>query len=411
MIDRNYFLKNGRAGDLWILARYLYRIGEEPILSDREYDKLTRLFEEKYREPFKEYLDRTYDDDPIPYALLQEVGLRPYIPVRKDGREELYDVLNEEKSLSINSVTNYRDTYNFVMDKVQQKQDLVASLKMDGVNTKSLYVDGKFSLSLSRGRSSNSFDFTDQVAYVFPSDLENVPHELRVTGESFVLKGGLEPLRQKYKSGKYKTSKSAAISLLRVKHQIEDYKDLHIKVFAAEGLSDTVVGTFERLQSMGFEVVPYLFIPWDIIPQDFEQFCLWLSKEVFDPIYKKQIEQDMPADGLVLEVNDYNWTDVVTNQYSNRQLACKFEHWSFDLYKAVVTEVVVEQRRVNASVRVKIEPMTTNDDCEARIINTFNPSILVSNDIKVGTEVYFERNSGAVNILVHGVRLDQILKG
>jgi len=162
---------------------------------------------------------------------------------------------------------------------------------------------------------------------------------------------------------------------------------------------------------MGFEVVPYLFIPWDIIPQDFDQFCLWLSKEVFDPIYEKQIEQDMPADGLVLEVNDYNWTDVVTNQYSNRQLACKFEHWSFDLYKAVVTEVVVEQRRVNASVRVKIEPMTTNDDCEARIINTFNPSILVSNDIKVGTEVYFERNSGAVNILVHGVRLDQILKG
>ena len=266
-------------------------------------------------------------------------------------------------------------------------------------------------MSLSRGRSSNSFDFTDQVAYVFPSDLKNVPHELRVTGESFVLKGGLEPLRQKYKSGKYKTSKSAAISLLRVKHQIEDYKDLHIKVFAAEGLSDTVVGTFERLQSMGFEVVPYLFIPWDIIPQDFDQFCLWLGKEVFDPIYEKQIEQDMPADGLVLEVNDYNWTDIVTNQYSNRQLACKFEHWSFDLYKAVVTEVVVEQRRVNASVRVKIEPMTTNDDCEARIINTFNPSILVSNDIKVGTEVYFERNSGAVNILVHGVRLDQILKG
>ncbi len=112
-----------------------------------------------------------------------------------------------------------------------------------------------------------------------------------------------------------------------MKHQIEDYKDLHIKVFAAEGLSDTVVGTFERLQSMGFEVVPYLFIPWDIIPQDFDQFCLWLGKEVFDPIYEKQIEQDMPADGLVLEVNDYNWTDIVTNQYSNRQLI-HVEHFS-----------------------------------------------------------------------------------
>ena len=162
---------------------------------------------------------------------------------------------------------------------------------------------------------------------------------------------------------------------------------------------------------MGFEVVPYLFIPWNDVPTDFEEFCKWLRSQVFDPIYAKQLEQDMPADGLVLEVNDYSWADTVTNQYSNRQLACKFEHWSFDLYKAKVTRIVVEQRRVNASVRVEIEPLVTNDDCEAKIINTFNPSILVNNDIKVGTEVYFERNSGAVNILVHGQRLDQILKG
>ena len=54
--------------------------------------------------------------------------------------------------------------------------------------------------------------------------------------------------------------------------------------------------------------------------------------------------------------------------------------------------------------------MQTNDACEAKIINIFNPSILIHNDIKVGDFVYFERNSGAVNILIHGKRLDDLLK-
>ena len=132
MIDRNYFLKNGRAGDLWILARYLYRIGEEPILSDREYDKLTRLFEEKYREPFKEYLDRTYDDDPIPYALLQEVGLRPYIPVRKDGREELYDISSEFNNLLSN---NDEESFSLLDYLVRRCSSLFGNNRVSSVIT------------------------------------------------------------------------------------------------------------------------------------------------------------------------------------------------------------------------------------------------------------------------------------
>ena len=76
----------------------------------------------------------------------------------------------------------------------------------------------------------------------------------------------------------------------------------------------------------------------------------------------------------------------------------------------MVTDIVITQRRVNASVRIKIEPLVTNDDCKAQWINGFNPSILFANNIKVGTEAYFERNSGAVNILIHGKRLDDLLK-
>lgn len=403
-------LSEKRYFDIWILARYFYRIGEAPIITDSVYDRMTNLFKEKCYDELHEYLDRTYDDDPIPYDLLEEIGVRPYVPVTKIGRNDLFDLLNEDKSLSIDSIVNYRSAYDFLMDKVDNKLDVVASLKMDGVNVKSLYQSGKFSLSLSRGRASNSFDFTDQAAYVLPAFINNDLPELRVTGECFVVKEGLEKLRAKYAQDKYKTSKSAAISLLRVKHSINDYKDLRLKVFAAEGLADTVIKTFEILKSFGFDVVPYLFIPWDTIPKDYDEFCVWLRDAVFQQMHDAQLAGDMPADGVVLEVNNYGWQDTISNQYSNRQIACKFDFWAFESYKAIVKEIVIVQRRVTASVRVKIEPMQTNDACEAKIINIFNPSILIHNDIKVGDFVYFERNSGAVNILIHGKRLDDLLK-
>ena len=403
-------LSEKRYFDIWILARYFYRIGEAPIITDSVYDRMTNLFKEKCYDELHAYLDRTYDDDPIPYDLLEEIGVRPYVPVTKIGRNDLFDLLNEDKSLSIDSIVNYRSAYDFLMDKVDNKLDVVASLKMDGVNVKSLYQSGKFSLSLSRGRASNSFDFTDQAAYVLPAFINNDLPELRVTGECFVVKEGLEKLRAKYAQDKYKTSKSAAISLLRVKHSINDYKDLRLKVFAAEGLADTVIKTFEILKSFGFDVVPYLFIPWDTIPRDYEEFCIWLRDAVFQQMHDAQLAGDMPADGVVLEVNNYGWQDTISNQYSNRQIACKFDFWAFESYKAIVKEIVIVQRRVTASVRVKIEPMQTNDACEAKIINIFNPSILIHNDIKVGDFVYFERNSGAVNILIHGKRLDDLLK-
>lgn len=403
-------LSEKRYFDIWILARYFYRIGEAPIITDSVYDRMTNLFKEKCYDELHAYLDRTYDDDPIPYDLLEEIGVRPYVPVTKIGRNDLFDLLNEDKSLSIDSIVNYRSAYDFLMDKVDNKLDVVASLKMDGVNVKSLYQSGKFSLSLSRGRASNSFDFTDQAAYVLPAFINNDLPELRVTGECFVVKEGLEKLRAKYAQDKYKTSKSAAISLLRVKHSINDYKDLRLKVFAAEGLADTVIKTFEILKSFGFDVVPYLFIPWDTIPRDYDEFCIWLRDAVFQQMHDAQLAGDMPADGVVLEVNNYGWQDTISNQYSNRQIACKFDFWTFESYKAIVKEIVIVQRRVTASVRVKIEPMQTNDACEAKIINIFNPSILIHNDIKVGDFVYFERNSGAVNILIHGKRLDDLLK-
>lgn len=404
LIDRRKYFH------VWILARYFYRIGEEPIISDAEYDAITKVLKEKFYDVAKEYLERTYDDDPVPEDLLALIGKEPVEFANFGDRQEYANALDEDKSLSINSVTSYEEAFEFCNDKRMKKLDLIASLKLDGVNHKDLYVQDKLKISMSRGRAGTGFDYTKQIYNCLPFQINTGLSELKITGECYVSKSGIPVLREKYNNEKYKTSKSAAISMLRVKHNSEDYKYLKAKVFSAEGLATTLEDTFIRLQQMGFDVVPYLKISWNEIPDNLADFRQWFKVSVMDKIYEAQIADDMPADGLVLQVNDLTWTDTVSGQYSNKQLACKFEHWAFDIYKAVVTDIVVTQRRVNASIRIKITPQMTKDDCQAQWINGFNPDILIQNDIRVGTEAYFERNSGAVNILIHGKRLDDILK-
>lgn len=394
---------------VWVLARYYYRVGKEPILTDAQYDQLTTVLRKNCYEVAKDYLERTYDDDPIPEDFLKLIGEEPVEFSSFANRTEFLNILDEDKSLSINSVTSYEEAFEFCKDKRDKKLDIIASLKLDGVNHKDLYIDDKLKLSMSRGRAGTGFDFTEQIYNCLPCQINTNLAELKVTGECFVTKEGLQILRDRYRNDKYKTSKSAAISMLRVKHASADYQYLKAKVFAAEGLATTLEDTFLKLEDMGFDVVPYIKILWQNIPETFEEFKPWFKECVMDVIHAEQLSEDMPADGMVLEVNDLLWNDTITGQYSNKQLACKFEHWSFDVYKAVVTDIVVSQRRVNASIRIRIEPLITKDDCEAKWINGFNPEILIRNNIRVGTEAYFERNSGAVNILIYGKRLEEIL--
>lgn len=387
--------------NLFILARYLYRIGE-PILPDPVYDQLERAVKSSCSD-LEPYFNRTYDEDPIPLDLLNELGIKPAVFTDLNAKGDLFKYLDEEKSSSIKAIVSFEEAYEYFMYLKANQQDFVASLKMDGDNTKMLYVDSEFALSVSRGRNGEAFDFTENSAKVMPRFLKNDLKYLKVTGESYVESDKLEYFRNKYNKDKYKTSKSAAISLLRVAHDREDYKFLRTKVFMAEGLADSLHEMFKKLEDAGIETPPYKPFSWQDIPTDYDNFCSWLKAEVLDVMHEQG--QGIPSDGVVIEVDDLLWQGVEKNQYSTRQRALKFDHWSFKYDKGIITDIKIEQRRVFKSVRVEIKPVITYDGCEARYINTFDPSILISNDLYVGKEVYFERNSGAVNILIHGEKL------
>lgn len=400
-------LNNKDYQSVYILARYFYRIGE-PFLSDSQYDQMESLLKQYRYNELKAYFNRTYDDDPVPLELLQQIGVEPVKFTDLTGREELLTSMNEDKSLSIHSVTSYEEAWDFFSRLREYQQDFMSSLKMDGDNTKMLYVDGEYALSMSRGRKGTSFDFTDQSAKVMPSRIQTTQHHLRVFGESYVLEEALPILRNEYDPSKYKTCKSAAISMLRVRHKSEHYKYLKTRVFFAEGLENTLHEMFDNLESQGIDTAPHKLFKWESIPESFEEFKVWLKQEIFD--YFEAAGQGIPSDGVVVEVDDLLWIGEQKEQYNNRQLALKFEQWGYKYEKGVITGIRVEQQRVYKSVRVTIEPVVQYDGCTATIINVFDPSILIRNNLCVGETVYFEKNSGAVNILIHGEKLKSIEK-
>ena len=403
----NDLIDQRRIKEVYILARYFYRYGE-PFLSDRNYDILEQMIKNQYYEECKEYLNRTYDDDPVPFDLLELIGVRPII-VNKPFNKELYDYLNEDKSFSIQSVHGRLEAWDFFKFLKENKLDFVASLKMDGVNTKMLYVDGEFAISLSRGRNAaDSFDYTENSAKVMPFKFETGNSVQKITGESYVLEEALPFLRIKYgKPDGYVTSKSAAISMLRVAHDREDYKWLKTRVFSIDGYADTHEQMFKKAEAAGMMTPPWMKVNWQEIPDDYDSFCIWVKNRIMDPIWKEG--EGLPSDGVVIEVNDYSWTGIEKNQYVNRQLALKFDYWGNKYYKGIVKDIHIEQQRVLKSIRIEIEPIKTHDGAKATFINSFNPDILFQADARVGNTVYFERNSNAINVLLYGDKLKNLL--
>ncbi len=401
-------VESGRADDAFILARYMYRVGE-PVIDDVTYED----FAEKVRGKFPQletFFGRTYDEDPVPETLLAEFGLQVVDAGSADSTEDLQKLFGEDKSLSIRSVTQYREAWDFFHAHRVAGNDIFVAIKVDGNNTREVYKGGEFRLSLSRGRNTDTcFDFTHSMKKVLPGRLVGVTEEFVLYGEAYVEEAYLPKLRAKYHTGdKFKTARTTAMSMLRLDtYDEEDYSHLKFKAFSAPGMRKTVSETYQLLESLGFETPPHKLIRWQELPEDFSSFSGWLDREVFAPLSEYQSE--IASDGIVAEVNQYDWLGEVNGNYSTRQLALKFGPWNFTYVKGIVSDIVVQQRRVLACVKIAIEPLTTQDGCEARVINVFNPDILINAGLRKGSTVYFERNSGAVNILLHGKKLELVL--
>lgn len=383
----------------YIISRYLYRMGM-PGISDETYDKLHDYLVEKGE--LIEYTTRTYDDDPVPYLLLDKFGI-----IQLNQKKTMRDTsfLSEDKSMSIKKVDNMEDLFSF-FNKFPNEEKLI-SIKLDGINVKNEFDGNELKLSLTRGRAAEGVDVTDGLIRALPPKFD-VPGHRVITGEVFVASNQLQYFKETYDKTKHKTTRTSALSLLRKPeiYRKEDYRFLKVCMFSADGIASTVEGTYKKLNEIGFSTPPYLKL--EKHPVEFEHFKIWMDK-IMDQMFEMQEKGGLPADGLVIELNDYEIQTEKMGQYDERQIAVKFGHWAPGIYEGVITSILMEQKRVFCGCKVLIEPVTTSDGCCAVKINNFNPSFLLDFGLTLGSRIQFERQSGTINVLINHkkIRVEQ----
>lgn len=378
-----------------LLLRAGYRYGH-PFVDDDTYNIMLSWYTDAF-EDLSFFNTQAYDDDTYDGIMLETLRSAKIIVEEKCKiDEELKVSLDQEKSTSILPVLKYEDVHHFLSGTGFNK--ILFSLKIDGVNTKKGYRDGVFAAGLSRGRSSNSLDYTNSLRKIVPNEIQTDAHFVSVTSEAYVDVDYLEVLRKKYPDKNFKTPKSSAISMLRVsEYDAEDMQHLKVLSFDSDGLGSDKLEIYQNLQEKGFKVPPYIVVDRSEVPKTEEEFNTWLDA-ILDKIREHQIAENLPADGVVCEKIGFS-NGTRKDQYSDSNIAIKFSHWSSLYYTSTVKNILVEQRRVNASTVLEIEPVVTEDGNVATRVNGASLAILINNGIKIGSEIKFSRKSSAYNVL------------
>ena len=399
--------------DLIILASWYYKLGE-PIISDFEYNALaesfgdTSILWDELEEP-TELLER-YNLTKVQYSTIEH---NKYF-------NEYKEVLENASTRSIKATYTYEDAYNRMMSLCSVTDEIVMSLKVDGVSTRNILENdnNEWNLvaSLSRSRESTGFDYTDGMVLAVDKDLTfednagcyNEARDKKVIfvfGEAYVERTALTMLREKYGMGDtWKTPRSTALSMLRKVIEPEDYKYLKLKCFKLD-VGNTLTDMFNMAEKAGLDVVPYECVKCSDIPKEYDKWKVW-----FDSILSKykdiQDNEDIEADGIVISINnqiDFNNQGTSTDgKYNNAAFSCKFGPWGSVRYVSKIVKIHFDNigNTSEFSVVAEIEPVVVNNGNTVTRVNCFNPKILIDNKLNIGSYIQFEyKSASSVNLI------------
>lgn len=396
----------GGPADLMYYLRGTYRMNYAAV-PDLEFDAIERFYLECFP-ALVFFQEQTADDDIYPEIVKEALKLAR---VKSTGRSAAkainrlqlkdnssYDDLNTEKSTSIRPVVDVSEAYNFWCNAPVCRVHF--SLKIDGVNTKiANSAENGMELALSRGRATDSIDYSDAIRTFLKLkgvDARALPG--RVVGESFVGVEDLKIVISHYPDKEYKTPKSTAMAMLRAPYNFveEDLQYLTFCAFDYNGMKPDEA--FATLQAAGLDTPPALEFDGEEIPrQSIKEFDDWMNIHVLDPLYEQGNKLGIGSDGVVM----YLLADINTerkDKYSDSNIAIKYGHWAAATYMSRVTGIVFEQRRVEASIVLEIEPCLTRDMNTATRVGVGSPDILIRDGIRIGDEIVFERKSEAYNV-------------
>ena len=263
-------------------ASCLYYNGYEPFLSDDEFDneleELKRL-EQKYQ--------IFYSDSPN-----QAVGSPVLNELKKIN-------IIDKPMLSLEKVHSAEEIRHFT-----KEQDLIASIKCDGVSVRLIYKNTKLISANTRGNGYVGSDITEHVKNFMNVPLmipKNEPYI--IDGEAIIYDNDFSIINKNNNFKNSRNTTSGALSLLNM----QEVKQRKLNFIAWDviegGAFNQYYNNLKEAENLGFTIVPNEEMKKDIIQ------C-GKVKEINQTLLMKAKKEGIPCDGVVWRINDIKAGDL-----------------------------------------------------------------------------------------------------
>ena len=357
-----------------------------PIVDDGEYDKLKK----EILELEKSYSFLTSENSPS-----KLVGFKPSKNFKK--------VSHKVPMLSLANAFDKEDLINFekkIINYLDEKKDFKieysAEPKIDGISASIIYINGEFSVGLSRGDGQEGEDITENLKTIkdIPKKIKfkNFPEEIHIRGEVFIQNSDFKKL-----SGKFANPRNAASGSLRQKNPNET-KKIPLKFIAytfgyEKGLKIFSQNEFlKNLKYWGFKINPLNKTIKSIDD---------LMKNYQD-IEQKRKELDFDIDGVVYKVNNFKLQKRLGNVANAPRWAIAHK-FSANSGISTIENIEIQIGRTGALTPVaKIKPINIGGVLVSNA-TLHNEEEINRKDIRVGDTILIER---AGDVIPHVISVD-----
>jgi len=357
-----------------------------PTVEDREYDKLKK----EILELEKRYSFLASENSPS-----KLVGFKPSKNFKKVSHK--VPMLSLANAFAKEDLINFeKKIINYLDEKKDFKIEYSAEPKIDGISASIIYINGEFSVGLSRGDGQEGEDITENLKTIkdIPKKIKfkNFPEEIHIRGEVFIQNSDFKKL-----SSKFANPRNAASGSLRQKNPNET-KKIPLKFIAytfgyEKGLKIFSQNEFlKNLKYWGFKINPLNKTIKSIDD---------LMKNYHD-IEQKRKELDFDIDGVVYKVNNFKLQKRLGNVANAPRWAIAHK-FSANSGISTIENIEIQIGRTGALTPVaKIKPINIGGVLVSNA-TLHNEEEINRKDIRVGDTILIER---AGDVIPHVISVD-----
>lgn len=355
---------------------YLYYVKNEPIISDREFDK---LFDELL-EFEKAHPELATEDSPT-----RRVGGEPI--------EGFVTVEHSQPMLSLQNTYSYQEVVEFD-SRVQKllentKYTYTAELKFDGVALSLVYENGKLKNAVTRGDGFKGDDVTTNAVTIrsIPLSVSGDLKNFEVRGEVYMTNPQFEQInKERAENGEKlyanpRNTTAGSLKLLDSKITAKRNLQMFCYSLLIDGNEqETNIKSFEILKKMGFPVSEHIAV------------CSTVDElfKFIDEWDKRRTELPYMIDGIVIKINEKKNQDELgfVARAPRWAIAYKYEAESMETQ---VLDIQLQIGRTGAVTPVAIlDPIFLSGSTVSRA-SLHNADFIAEKDIRVGDFVMVEK--------------------